>query len=289
MDLTGKTAFITGGGGGIGGGIAEAFVEQGMLVVIADIDLARAQDEAAKYGGKAMALEIDVTSLHSWALARERALAHFGQVDVLCNNAGVSVEWKPLTEIAPETFDRAMKINVYGVFNGVKTFAHDMMARGYGHICNTSSLNGLISHGTMATYSASKFAVTAMTDALRDELAPHGVGVSALSGPYPQFHVVGGAARRRTQPRCRGGRGDEEHDDDGPGLAGSGGGQGDPGRHPAHNLPPWRQAQCRGLVWRNIGQLRRTGAAGVSGLSQAKGLRIVRRSSMTRPCCMSSL
>ena len=89
MNFKDKTAFITGGGGGIGGGIAEAFVEQGMLVVIADIDLARAQDEAAKYGGKAMALEIDVTSLHSWALARERALAHFGQVDVLCNNAGV--------------------------------------------------------------------------------------------------------------------------------------------------------------------------------------------------------
>jgi NAD(P)-dependent dehydrogenase (short-subunit alcohol dehydrogenase family) len=182
MKLKDKVAFVTGGGGGIGGGMAEAFAEQGMRVAVADIDLGAAQEQAGKLDCEALALEIDVTSLDSWAAARQAASAKFGQVDVLCNNAGISVAWKPLVDMAPETFDRAMKINVYGVFNGVKTFAPDMIGRGYGHICNTSSLNGLISNQTMATYSASKFAVTAMTDALRDELAPHGVGVSAL---YP--------------------------------------------------------------------------------------------------------
>lgn len=182
MELKGKVAFITGGGGGIGGGMAEAFAEQGMRVVVADIDLAEAEAQVAKLDCEALALEIDVTSRESWASAKAAAYARFGQVDVLCNNAGISVEWKPLVDMEPETFDRALQINLYGVFNGVKCFGPDMIARGSGHICNTSSLNGLICMGTMGTYSASKFAVTALTDALRDEMAPHGVGVSAL---YP--------------------------------------------------------------------------------------------------------
>jgi NAD(P)-dependent dehydrogenase (short-subunit alcohol dehydrogenase family) len=161
MDLKGKTAFVTGGGGGIGGGMAEAFAEQGMKVVVADIDLAAAQEQADKLDCEALALKIDVTSPESWEAAKAAACEKFGQVDVLCNNAGISVAWKPLVDIEPETFDRAMQINLYGVFNGVKCFGPDMIARRLGHICNTSSLNGLICMGTMGTYSASKFAVTA--------------------------------------------------------------------------------------------------------------------------------
>lgn len=182
MELNGKVAFVTGGGGGIGEGMAEAFVEKGMRVVVADIDLAKAQRVAKRFGDAAMAVEIDVASLHSWTLARERALAHFGQVDVLCNNAGISIPWQPLVDLDPELFDRTIAINLKGVFNGVKTFGHDLMARKSGHIVNTSSLNGLLSMGSMGPYSASKFAVTALTKALRDEMAPHGVGVSAV---YP--------------------------------------------------------------------------------------------------------
>jgi NAD(P)-dependent dehydrogenase (short-subunit alcohol dehydrogenase family) len=182
MELTGKTAFVTGGGGGIGGGMAEAFAEAGMNVVIADIDLADAERQAAKIGSAARAVAMDVTALDSWAMARETALAEFGQVDVLCNNAGISVPWEPLTDVPPENFERVMRINVFGVYNGVKTFAADMIARGYGHVCNTSSMNGLLAMANMAPYTASKFAVTGLTDALRAELAPHGIGVSAI---YP--------------------------------------------------------------------------------------------------------
>jgi NAD(P)-dependent dehydrogenase (short-subunit alcohol dehydrogenase family) len=182
MELAGKVVLITGGGGGIGAGLAEAFAEKGARLVIADIAAGRAEAEAAKYGANALAIPIDVTSLDSWTAAREAALARFGQVDVLCNNAGISIDWELLADIEPEVFDSAMKINVYGVYNGVRTFAHDMIARGYGHICNTCSANGLVAPGMMATYSATKFAVKGMTDALRAELAPHGVTVSAV---YP--------------------------------------------------------------------------------------------------------
>jgi NAD(P)-dependent dehydrogenase (short-subunit alcohol dehydrogenase family) len=188
MELNGKVAFITGGGGGIGEGIAEAFAEQDMKLVLADLDQGRAQAQADKYGDGAFALKLDVTSLDSWAAARAEALGRFGQVDVLCNNAGVSIPWNPLVDVPVEEFDLAIKVNLYGVYFGVKTFGPHMMARRSGHIVNTSSFNGLLSMGPMGPYSASKSGVTALSVSLRQEMAAYGVGVSTV---YP------GATRSR--------------------------------------------------------------------------------------------
>lgn len=182
IELSGAHVFITGGGGGIGGGIAQAFAECGARIVLADINLDYAKEEAAKLpaGTQVEVLSLDVTSLESWAAARQAAEARFGPVDVLCNNAGVAHEFKPLIEISPETFAQVMAINVNGVFNGVHTFARAMADRGKGHIVNTSSMNGLMPFGSFAAYSGSKFAVLGLSDSLRDELAPAGVGVSTL-------------------------------------------------------------------------------------------------------------
>lgn len=182
MELAGKTAFITGGGGGIGEGLAEAFAEKGMTFVLADIDVDRAKAAAAKYGEGAIGVKLDVTSLESWQVARQEAMDRFGQVDVLCNNAGVSIAWNAIVDVPPEAFELAFRVNVFGVYNGIKTFGADMIARKAGHIVNTSSFNGLTSKGTMGPYSASKFAVTALSVALREEMAPHGIGVSTV---YP--------------------------------------------------------------------------------------------------------
>ena len=182
MELAGKTLFVTGGGGGIGGGIAQAFAERGAAIVLADIDLAFAEEEAAKLpaGTPTQLVQLDVRLLDSWRGAREAAETRFGAVDVLCNNAGISSGFKPLLEVSPEEFDRVMAINVTGVFNGIATFAPAMVARGSGHIVNTSSMNGLVPFGSFAAYSASKFAVLGLSDALRVELTPAGVGVSTL-------------------------------------------------------------------------------------------------------------
>jgi len=180
MQLEGKIAFISGGGGGIGGGMAQAFVERGMHVVLADIEIGYAREQAATLGERAMPLHLDVTRLDSWAAARNAALGRFGRVDILCNNAGISAARMPLHQFPPEEFARIMAINVTGVYHGIVTFAGDMRERGHGHIVNTSSVNGLIPFGTFAAYSASKFAVLGLSDALRQELAPHGVGVSTL-------------------------------------------------------------------------------------------------------------
>ena len=118
MELAGKTAFITGGGGGIGAGIGAALVERGMRVALADIDLDRASREAEVLGQAARAVFIDVTDERSWAVAKAEIAADFGAVDVLCNNAGVGTPPCLLDETSPALFSKVHAVNVTGVFNG---------------------------------------------------------------------------------------------------------------------------------------------------------------------------
>ena len=182
MDIEGKVVLVTGGGGGIGAGIAEAFVEKGARVAVSDVNLDYARQEAKRIGGGTIALAHDVTSPESWAGVKAEVESRLGPVDVVCNNAGISLPFKPLEQVSLDEFDRVMAINVRGVFLGCTAFIPEMKARGHGHIVNTSSVNGQLPHQTFAVYSASKFAVTALSEAMRDELAPFGVGVSIL---YP--------------------------------------------------------------------------------------------------------
>jgi NAD(P)-dependent dehydrogenase (short-subunit alcohol dehydrogenase family) len=182
MEIAGKVVLMTGGGGGIGAGIAEAFAQNGAKVAISDINVDYATAEARRIGQGMVAFQHDVTSLESWVTVKAAVEAEFGPVDVLCNNAGVALPFMPLENVSPETFDRVMAINVRGVYNGCVTFMPEMKARRSGHIVNTSSVNGQIPHGTFAAYCASKFAVSGLSEALRQELEPFGVGVSIL---YP--------------------------------------------------------------------------------------------------------
>lgn len=184
MEVSGKVVLVTGGGGGIGAGIAEAFVEKGAKVAVTDINPDYAMAEAERIGHGTISLRHDVTSPESWAEVKRAVEAQFGPVDVLCNNAGISLPFKPLEDVTSEEFARVMAINVTGVFNGCKAFMPELKARGSGHIVNTSSVNGQIPFETFAAYSASKFAVAALSEAIRAELAPFDVGVSIL---YPGF------------------------------------------------------------------------------------------------------
>lgn len=182
MDVAGKVVLVTGGGGGIGAGIAEAFAERGARVAVTDVNLDWAEAQAAQLGGEAIALAHNVASSESWAAVKAQVGSRLGPVDVLCNNAGISLPFKPLEEITEAQFDRVMAINVKGVFNGCHAFIPEMKARRSGHIVNTSSVNGQLPHGTFAAYSASKFAVVGLSESIRQELEPFGVGVSIL---YP--------------------------------------------------------------------------------------------------------
>lgn len=182
MDVKDKVVLVTGGGSGIGAGIAEAFVEKGARVAIADINASYSAEVKERLGEGVMAVDLDVTDPASWARMKDEVEAAFGPVDVLVNNAGLSHQFKPIEQMDDAEFDRLFAVNVKGVFLGCTSFVPEMKARGLGHIVNVSSANGLIPFGSFSAYSASKFAVVGLSEGLQQELAPHGVGVSIL---YP--------------------------------------------------------------------------------------------------------
>jgi len=174
-------AFITGGASGMGLGMAEALARRGVAVTIADIDAAGIETVLAGRAGRFFGLVLDVRDRAGWASAKALAEQKFGPVDILINNAGIGPDGKEFAELDPTSFDRLMAIDVTGVLNGISAFAADMCKRGRGHIVNNSSMVGLASGiAGMGPYTAAKAAVVAMSEILRLELAPDGVGVSVL-------------------------------------------------------------------------------------------------------------
>lgn len=182
MDLSqAKHAFITGGASGIGLGIADALADLGIGVTIADVDRETLDAVVASRGGKLRGQLLDTRDRAGWASAKAEAEAALGPVDILVNNAGIGPNGRNFADMDPESYDRIIAINLTGVFNGVSAFAADMRDRGRGHIVNTSSLAGLtMGFPGVGAYSVSKFGVVAMSECLRVEMAPHGVGVSVL-------------------------------------------------------------------------------------------------------------
>ena len=182
-DLTGKTAVVTGGASGIGLGIAQALAGAGMRVAIADVEdaaLERALASLESAGGEVVAVRVDVTDRSALAAAADQVEDAFGKVHVLCNNAGVLVGGS-IDEMTYADWDWVLAVNVRGVINGLQTFLPRIAAHGEGgHIVNTASLAGMSTARGMSVYTASKFAVVGLTEALRADLADSGIGVSVL-------------------------------------------------------------------------------------------------------------
>jgi NAD(P)-dependent dehydrogenase (short-subunit alcohol dehydrogenase family) len=197
MDLArAKHAFITGGASGIGLGIADALAARGLAVTIADIDRTALDSALAGRGDRFRGQQLDVRDRDGWASAKAEAEAAFGPVDVLVNNAGIGPDGAQIADLGYESFDRIVGINLVGVFNGVATFAADLRARGRGHIVNTASIAGLFASAPgVSAYAMAKFAVVAMSETLRGELAPHGVGVSVLCPGFVATNIIGNTAR----------------------------------------------------------------------------------------------
>lgn len=176
-----KHAFITGGASGIGLGIADALARRGLKISIADFNSEAMAKVIGQRDGRFQAIALDVRDREGWALAKQQAEAAFGPVDILVNNAGIAPDGSELADMTHESFDRVIAINLVGVFNGIASFAADIRARGKGHIVNTASMAGLVAeHPGLGSYGASKAAVVAISEVLRREMAPHGVGVSVL-------------------------------------------------------------------------------------------------------------
>jgi len=183
-DLKGRTAFITGGAGGIGLGMAEAFRDAGMNVVIADVsdEALTAASATLAASDRVLAVKLNVADRAAWQAAADAAEKRFGKIHLLCNNAGVS-GYDRVFDIKPEYWDWLMSVNLGGVFNGVQAIGPRILAHGDGgHIVNTSSMAGmsLPPGAKMSPYVASKFAVVGISEAIRVELDPQGIGVSVL-------------------------------------------------------------------------------------------------------------
>jgi len=199
-DLQGRTAFITGGGQGIGLGIATALAKRGVRVALADIDeqALSSAAERLRQVSKVETFVLDVCDRVAYEQVAREVEATLGPVSILCNNAGVAGGLHVST-VAVEQWDWVIGVNLTGVFNGVLHFVPSMIERRDGHIVNTASVAGLVAGGGGAgwLYHTSKFGVVGMSEALRAELEPFGVGVSVLCPGRVATDILANTARRR--------------------------------------------------------------------------------------------
>jgi NAD(P)-dependent dehydrogenase (short-subunit alcohol dehydrogenase family) len=192
-DVTGKTAFITGGSSGIGLGIARACRAAGMRVAFTyrradhrDAALAELGDEASSV----LALELDVTDRQAFARAADAAQRAFGHVHLLALNAGVGLR-AGAAEATFNDWDWGLGVNLGGVVNGIATFVPRLSAHGEGaHIVATASTSGLVAGGRTGVYTTAKFAVVGLMESLRDELEGSNVGASVFCPGFVRSNLI---------------------------------------------------------------------------------------------------
>ncbi len=182
--LAGRTAVVTGAASGIGLSLVEAFVEQGMRVVMADIDEENLQRHAAKLaesGAHVHPVAVDVRDPDAVDRVGDAAIERFGKLHVAVNNAGVvngGYSW----EIPLDDWHRVIDIDLWGVIHGIRTFVPRILASGEdGHVVNTASMAAVLALGRLGPYTVAKHGVLGLSDVLRAELtslnAPVGVSV----------------------------------------------------------------------------------------------------------------
>ena len=198
-NFEGRTAFITGGSTGIGFGMATAFAEVGMNIVLTDIrdeELGRAKKELAKITNNILALNVDSTDIDALTDAADQVYQTFGSLHILCNNAGIPGGAKVL-DTPEERWRRTHEVNFWGPLNGIKTFLPRMLEHGEsGHIVNTSSFSGIHGHGHQSGYGTSKFAVVGLSEFLRNDLADTNIDVSVLCPHVVDTPIIDGLKKR---------------------------------------------------------------------------------------------
>lgn len=177
-----RLVLVTGSGSGIGRATALAFAREGAALVLCDVNeagLAETAAAARALGSTVDARRVDVSKRDEMRAFADDVHRDHEAVDVLVNNAGVALAAK-VADTSLEDWEWILSINLWGVIHGVHFFVPKMARRGRGHVVNVSSVAGLVAAEPLAAYSTSKFAVVGLSEALRDELAPQGIGVTVI-------------------------------------------------------------------------------------------------------------
>jgi 3-oxoacyl-[acyl-carrier protein] reductase len=189
-DLTGRTAIVTGGAGGLGRGIAQELIQAGALVELWDADADALRKAAAALGAGARLIDItDPAAVDAAAIA---AFPEGGRIDILVNNAGVLGEVKPIWETSPENFQRVLQVNLFGAYLVTRAVVGRMRRQPLreapvgqhglrGHVVNIASIQGKEGMALAAAYSASKAGLIALTKSVAKETARDGIIVTAVT------------------------------------------------------------------------------------------------------------
>ena len=177
--LSGKVALVTGAARGQGEAEARRFVAEGATVLLTDVADEAGTVVAADLGAAAAYEHLDVTDPRQWEKVIDAAVARWGRLYILVNNAGIGVV-APLDGLAPEEHQRVVDVNFNGVYYGMRAVAGPMRRQHSGAIVNVSSIDGLVGVLGMTSYSATKFAVTGMTRSAAIELGPAGIRVNSV-------------------------------------------------------------------------------------------------------------
>jgi 2-dehydro-3-deoxy-L-rhamnonate dehydrogenase (NAD+) len=183
IDLSARTAIVTGGARGIGYAISHRLLKSGASVALWDMDqaaLEQAQAELSAIGPVVQSV-VDVTQPSSVEAAVQQTLSAFGKIDILVNNAGIAGNNAKTWETSPEDWQRVMAINLNGPFHCCRAIVPHMLSRKYGRIVNIASIAGKEGNPNAAHYSASKAGVIALTKSLGKELATSGIIVNAVT------------------------------------------------------------------------------------------------------------
>ncbi|NUT81923.1 MULTISPECIES: L-iditol 2-dehydrogenase [Pseudomonas] len=179
--LQGKSALVTGAARGIGRTFAQAYINEGATVAIADIDLERAQATAAELGDSAYAVKMDVTDQASIDQAIEAVVARVGKLDILINNAAL-FDLAPIVEITRQSYERLFSINVAGTLFTLQAAARQMIRQGHGgRIINMASQAGRRGEALVGVYCATKAAVISLTQSAGLDLIKHRINVNAIA------------------------------------------------------------------------------------------------------------
>jgi NAD(P)-dependent dehydrogenase (short-subunit alcohol dehydrogenase family) len=202
--LAGRIALITGGGTGIGKAISLRFAAAGARVIVSGRTAESIEQVAAQISGSAVCA--DVTREADVAALFDQVQSRYNRLDILVNNAGMPGPIASIAEMDTALWDECMAVNVRGPMLCMKQAARIMTAQGYGSIVNMSSLMGLQGYPMRSAYSASKFALIGMTQAVAREVGPHGVRVNALcpgavSGELMDRVVARRAAAKTNRPK----------------------------------------------------------------------------------------